>query len=118
MKPSLLQIKKRRARRTRVNLKRSGRILPRLSVFRSERYLSVQIIDDSKGATLASAHVKDIKGYDSMPRIEQAPPLGKLIAERAIKTGVSAVSFDRGAYAYHGLVKAIAEGAREGGLSL
>ena len=53
-----------------------------------------------------------------MPRIEQARALGKLIAERAMKIGVSAVSFDRGAYAYHGLVKAIAEGAREGGLSL
>jgi large subunit ribosomal protein L18 len=81
--------------------------------------LYVQIIDDAASKTLASGSLKDITtGKAKVPgaRVEKAQALGKLIAERALKAGVKAVVFDRGRYAYHGQVKAVAEGAREGGL--
>jgi len=98
---------------------KSGSTAPRLSVFRSNASLYVQVIDDSVSKTLASASLKDIAaGKTKVPgaRVERAAALGKLIAERATKAGVSAVVFDRGRYAYHGQVKAVADGAREGGL--
>jgi large subunit ribosomal protein L18 len=91
----------------------------RLSVFRSGKNIYAQVIDDKKGATVAAASTleKDYraagkKGADKTA----AATVGKLIAERAIKAGVSAVAFDRGAYLFHGRVKALAEAAREGGL--
>lgn len=84
----------------------SGR--PRFSVYRSNVSLYVQVIDDVAGKTVASGRTG--KG------IAKAKELGKLVAEKAIKAGVKAVIFDRGQYAYHGRVKALAEGAREGGL--
>jgi large subunit ribosomal protein L18 len=88
---------------------------PRLSVFRSNRGIGVQVIDDVAGRTLASVSwtESDIKGLQSM---EQAKRVGELIAERAKAAGVETVVFDRGGYRYHGRVKALAEGAREGGL--
>lgn len=98
---------------------KSGSSAPRLSVFRSNSNLYVQVIDDAVSKTLATGKLSEVKSdKKKVPgaRIERAHGLGKLIAERAIKAGVKAVVFDRGRYAYHGRVKAVAEGAREGGL--
>ncbi|MEN8136856.1 MAG: 50S ribosomal protein L18 [Bacteroidota bacterium] len=88
---------------------------PRLSVFRSNKEIYAQLIDDVKGVTLvaASSNVKDLAGKTKM---EQANAVGKLIAEKALAAGLEAVVFDRGGYLYHGRVKSLAEGAREGGL--
>ena len=89
---------------------------PRLSVFRSENHIYAQIIDDVAGKTLVSASSveKDFEGSGSNK--EGARKVGKLVAERAVKAGIEEVVFDRGGYIYHGRVKALAEGAREGGL--
>ena len=86
---------------------------PRLSVFRSNMNIYAQIIDDSKAITLVSASSKETKETKKM---EQATSVGKLIAQKAIAAKVKAVVFDKGAYRFHGRVKALAEGAREGGL--
>ena len=85
---------------------------PRLSVFRSNKYTYAQIVDDMAGHTLAAA---SSKGTEGTP-VAAAQALGKALAERATAAGVEAVVFDRGGYRYHGRVKAVAEGAREGGL--
>ena len=89
---------------------------PRLNVFRSEKNIYAQIIDDVNGVTLASASSLDkaIEGYGG--NVTAASAVGKLIAERALAKGIENVVFDRGGYLYHGRVKALAEGAREGGL--
>ena len=92
---------------------------PRLSVFRSLTNISVQVIDDLAGKTLASASSleKDVRGaIDGMNKTDVAKKVGTLLGERAKKAGVSKVSFDRGTYKYHGRVKALADGAREAGL--
>ena len=86
---------------------------PRLAVFRSNKQIYVQLIDDVKGITLAAASSLECKGK---PAIEVAKLVGKLAATRAIEKGISEVSFDRGGYLYHGRVKSLAEAAREGGL--
>jgi len=90
---------------------------PRLSVFRSNKGIYVQLIDDVTGKTLVAASsadkgIADAKGNKS----EQAKLVGKAIAEKAVKAGISAARFDRNGYLYHGRVKSLAEGAREGGL--
>ncbi len=103
----------RRARRVRARVKASGR--PRLSVFRSARHIYAQIIDDATGRTLAAASSLDA-GVKDGGNVKGAEAVGKLIAERAVKAGVEEVAFDRGRYPYHGRVKALAEGARAGGL--
>lgn len=93
---------------------------PRLSVFRSEKNIYAQIIDDASGRTLAAASTldKDVKSeVKNGATADAAAAIGKLIAERAKKAKVAEVVFDRGAYIYHGRVKALAEAAREGGLS-
>jgi len=86
--------------------------MPRLAVFRSNKEIYVQVIDDLSGKTLAAASSNDIKGT----KIEQAGAVGKSIAEKSIAAGISKVIFDRGGYLYHGRVKALADGARESGL--
>lgn len=103
----------RRARRTRSNI---GKDRARLSVYRSLQHIYAQIIDDSSGKTLVSFSTKekDIKGTG----IEKAYEVGREIAKRAKKNKITTVVFDRGGYRYHGRVKAVAEGAREGGLEL
>jgi large subunit ribosomal protein L18 len=110
---------RRKARvRTRIRHNASGR--PRLSVFRSGKNIYVQVIDDAKGQTLAAASTleKDLRGgAKSGANQDAAKAVGKAIAERALAKGVKAVVFDRGAYLFHGRVKALAEAAREGGLS-
>ncbi|MHA7865732.1 50S ribosomal protein L18 [Flagellimonas marinaquae] len=89
---------------------------PRLSVFRSNKEIYAQLIDDNKGVTLAAASSRD-KDVDSKgSKSEIATNVGKAIAEKALKLGVEAVAFDRGGNLYHGRVKSLAEGAREAGL--
>jgi large subunit ribosomal protein L18 len=93
---------------------------PRLSVHRSSKQIYAQIIDDEKGATIvaASSLEKEQRGaLKSGATVEAAKVIGQLIAERAVKAGVKDVVFDRGGYMYHGRVKALADGAREGGLN-
>lgn len=86
---------------------------PRLSVFRSNRFLSVQLIDDTKGVTLATASTKTLKGKTPL---EKASELGRTIASLASKKSIESVVFDRGGFLYAGKIKAVADGAREGGL--
>lgn len=108
----------RRARRVRYKLKSINRAgLHRLTVFRSNNHISVQLIDDAAGNTVAAASSveKELKGA-SGSNIAAAEKVGKLIAERAKKAGVKQVMFDRGSYIYHGRVKALAEAARAAGL--
>jgi len=90
---------------------------PRLTVFRSNKQIYVQIIDDLNGKTLvqASSVVKELADQ-KIKKIDQAKLVGKLIAERAIEAGINNVIFDRNGYLYHGRVKSLAEAAREGGL--
>ena len=104
----------RRRRRVRAKVRGTAE-RPRLSVFRSNRGVNAQLIDDVAGRTLTAVNwtEPDIKGLQSM---EQAKRVGALIAERAKAAGIEDVVFDRGGYRYHGRVKALAEGAREGGL--
>ncbi len=92
---------------------------PRLSVFRSSKQIYAQVIDDEKGVTVASASTLEKLMREALKTgatVEAAHRIGKEIAERAKKAGVDKVVFDRGGYMYHGRVKALAEGAREGGL--
>ena len=92
---------------------------PRLAVFRSNKHIYVQIIDDSKGTTLIAASTLDADAKKDMKHggnIAAAKTVGKLVAERAKAKGINAVLFDRGGYLYHGRVKALAEAAREAGL--
>ncbi|MXN91599.1 50S ribosomal protein L18 [Flavobacterium sp. Sd200] len=88
---------------------------PRLSVFRSNKEIYAQIIDDVNGVTLAAASSREAE-ITKGTNIETAAAVGKLIAERALKAGIDTISFDRGGYLYHGRVKSLAEGAREAGL--
>jgi large subunit ribosomal protein L18 len=109
-----------RAQRIRRQIKKVAGGRPRLSVHRSSKHIYVQLIDDAKGQTLAAASTidKDLKGsLKTGADIAAAAAVGKLIAERATKAGVTEVVFDRGPYIYHGRVKALADAAREGGLS-
>ena len=89
---------------------------PRLSVFRSNKQIYAQIIDDSNGRTLASASSLTKEGTKSQPKLEQASTVGAMIAEQAKSAGVSNVVFDRNGYLFHGRVKQLANAAREGGL--
>jgi len=92
---------------------------PRLSVHRSSKQIYAQIIDDAKGATIvaASSLEKDQRSaLKTGANVDAAKAIGKLIAERAVQAGIKEVVFDRGSYMYHGRVKALADGAREGGL--
>ena len=87
---------------------------PRMSVFRSNKQIYVQIINDVTGQTLASA---SSLGLEALPKIEQAEMVGALVAEKAKAAGITAVVFDRNGYLYHGRVKALADGARNAGLN-
>jgi large subunit ribosomal protein L18 len=104
-------------RRRRVRAKVSGTAeRPRIAVFRSNRGVSAQLIDDVSGRTLAAVNWTegDVKG---LAKMDQASQVGKLLAERAKAAGIETAVFDRGGYQYHGRVKALAEGAREAGLA-
>ena len=89
---------------------------PRLAVFRSNKGIFAQLVDDESGRTIAGASWLGLKKGFKGNKVEQAAEVGKLLAEAAKKVGVETVVFDRGGYLYHGRVKALADGAREGGL--
>ena len=90
---------------------------PRLSVFRSNKQISAQLIDDIAGRTLVAASSREpILGEGDKTKVEEAALVGKVLAERAVAAGVSEVLFDRGGYLYHGRVKSLADGARNAGL--
>lgn len=113
-----VSVKAKRAQRTRSRLRKLGNGRPRLTVFRSGKNIAAQVIDDKVGKTLAAASTLDkdlsiAKGST----VDAAAQVGKALAERASKAGVTEVVFDRGSYIYHGRVKALADAAREGGLS-
>ncbi len=91
---------------------------PRLVVFRSNRGIDAQLVDDVAGRTLAAAGWLAVKDRSTGTKTEQAAEVGKLIAARAKEAGITTAVFDRGGYLYHGRVKALADGAREGGLKL
>jgi large subunit ribosomal protein L18 len=104
-------------RRRRVRAKVQGTAeRPRISVFRSNRGIMAQLIDDDAGRTLAAVNWIEPE-LRSLKRLEQAKRVGELLAERAKAAGIETAVFDRGGYQYHGRVKALAEGAREGGLN-
>ena len=108
---------KRLKRRRRVRAKVHGSaVRPRISVFRSNRGIFAQLIDDDAGRTLAAVNWTE-GDLNSLKPMEQAAKAGQLLAERAKAAGIDTAVFDRGGYQYHGRVKALAEGAREGGLS-
>lgn len=114
-----IKMRERRKQRVRRSLKKIANGRPRLSVYRSSKHISAQIIDDEKGVTVASASTleKDLRGnLKTGADVAAAKAVGELVAKRAKEEGVSAVVFDRGGYIYHGRVKALADAAREGGL--
>ena len=112
---TVLQARKRR--HTRVRSKMHGTAeRPRLVVFRSNKGVSAQLVDDDNGRTLAAAGWLQLKKSFKGDKSAQAAEVGKLLAANAKKAGIEAVVFDRGGYLYHGRVKALADGAREGGL--
>ncbi len=90
---------------------------PRMSLYRSNKHIQIQFIDDEAGVTLAAASTLE-KGFEGTVNVEGAAALGKLAAERAKSAGITTVVFDRGGYKYHGKVKAVADAARETGLKL
>lgn len=134
------RVRQARARRVRVRLKKEAN-RPRLSVFRSNKFTYVQLIDDTLGKTLVAVSEKDLReGTDTastktssvrqgkatkkvrasaakLTKSQRAAELGKLLAQRALKKGIRAIAFDRGPYRYHGRLKAFAEAARQEGLS-
>ncbi len=115
-----VELRERRRKRLRYQLRRKAGGRPRLSVFRSGKHIYAQVIDDGAGRTLAAASSIEKALRDSLPTGADkgaASAVGKLIAERASAAGVTQVVFDRGSYLYHGRVKALAEAAREGGLA-
>ncbi len=101
-------------RRIRKNISGTSSV-PRLTVFRSNKQIYAQLIDDATGTTLASASTYNNKGAKGTKK-EQAAVVGKEIAEKAVKAGIQSVVFDRNGYLYHGRVKSLADSAREGGL--
>ena len=112
LSPPTRRLKRRRRVRAKVH---GSAERPRISVFRSNRGIFAQLVDDDSGRTLASVNWTE-SDLRSLKPMEQANTAGALLAERAKAAGVETVVFDRGGYQYHGRVKALAEGAREGGL--
>ena len=116
MQKRLTPFEKRR-QRARAALRRKAGDRPRLSIHRSGRHIYAQVIDDRAGSTLAFAStLEDDARKKSGANVEAAAEVGKRVAERAVKAGVKRVVFDRGAFLFHGRVKALADAAREGGL--
>ena len=116
-KPDKNEARLRRHRRVRGKISGTAE-RPRLDVFRSSKHIYAQIIDDVAGVTLVSASTLE-KGFEGFGgNFEAAGKVGRMIAEKALAKGIKTVVFDRGGFVYHGRVKALAEGAREGGLEL
>jgi large subunit ribosomal protein L18 len=108
----------RRKRHARVRAKLSGTSArPRLNVFRSNKHIYAQVIDDTKGVTLVSASTLDKElSLESSSNVDAAKAVGELVAKRAVEKGITTIVFDRGGYLYHGRIKALADAARENGL--
>ena len=116
MKANDIKFERRKARvRYALKTKSAGRL--RLSVYRSEKNIYAQVIDDNEGKTLVSASSKLKEITEKGSKVAGAAAVGKLIAERALQAGIKEVVFDRGGYLYHGRIKALADAAREAGLS-
>ena len=116
-KPDKIVARLRRHRRVRGKISGTAE-RPRLDVFRSAKHIYAQLIDDVSGNTLAAASSLD-KGFEGTGgNVDAATKVGKAIAEKALAKGIKQVVFDRGGFVYHGRVKALADGAREGGLEL
>ena len=115
MRGSRTDARRRRHFRVRKHL-RGSESRPRLAVYRSNRYIYAQVIDDDSGTTLAAASSHDPSLAGKSLSVETATEVGKLVASRAKEAGVEAVVFDRGGFPYHGRVKALADGARSVGL--
>jgi len=114
-----IKISKRILRHKRVRAKVFGAALrPRLSVYRSNKHLFLQLIDDEKGKTVLSISDRELKGKKKITKSEKAHELGSLLAKHALDKGIERAVFDRGGYKYHGRVSKVAEGAREGGLKI
>ncbi len=109
------QIKERRRRRTRAKIFGTA-LRPRLSVFRALNHIYAQLIDDQAGKTLVSA--KDGEAKAGKTKIEKAETVGRLVGQKALAQGIKEAVFDKGAFKYHGRVKAVAEGARKAGLKI
>jgi large subunit ribosomal protein L18 len=109
-------LRRKRHERLRLRITGSGD-RPRLSVFRSAKFIYAQVIDDTTGRTLAAASSREAE-LAGTTKVESAKAVGKAVAERAKAAGVTSVVLDRGGYQYHGRVRSLAEGAREGGLTL
>lgn len=115
--PKATKVEKRHKRKVRIRKTITGtEVRPRLSVFRSARHIYAQVIDDVKGHTIASVHSFEEKGKAPRANVGRCGDLGKRLAEACIAKNVTQVVFDKNGYAYHGRVKALAEGAREAGL--
>lgn len=117
-KSALLRQRRHWRARERHNLRGTSE-RPRLNVFRSSKHIFAQVIDDSKGHTLASASTLDVTirpQAKELTKVEEAKRVGKLVAERAQTAGIKQVVFDRGGFQYHGRVKALADASREAGL--
>ena len=110
------KLEQRRRARVRRQIRKSANGRPRLSIFRSNKYIYAQVIDDLNGKTVASASSRE-DAVTASATAAAAAAVGKLVAQRATEQGVKEVVFDRGPYLYHGRVKALAEAAREGGLA-
>lgn len=114
----LNKVRNQRNRRTRSKIFGTSE-KPRLSVFRSNRYIYVQLIDDENRKTLLSASTQELKISDKkLKKIEQAEEIGKLVGQKALEKGIKKAVFNRREYKYHGRIKAVAEGARKAGLSI
>ena len=117
MKKLRIKIQKRKKRKKRTRAKIFGTAgRPRLSVYRSNKAIYAQLIDDEKGETLVSAATRELGKIATKTKTQQATILGELIADKAKAKGITKVVFDRGCYKFHGRVKAVAEGARKEGL--
>ena len=117
-KPSRAAVRQKKHRRMRGHISGTA-ARPRLAVFRSNKHMYAQIIDDTKGVTLVSASTlqADVKeGLEYTDTVEAAAKVGKVIAERALSAGIKEVVFDRGGFIYHGKIQALADAAREAGL--
>ncbi len=116
---ALTKLERRERIKKRIRKLISGNIeKPRMTVFRSNKQISVQLVDDNTGTTLVSASslCKEISENKGIKKLEQAALVGKLIAQKAIEKGITTITFDRGGYLYHGRVKSLADAARQGGL--
>ncbi|MFA6422260.1 MAG: 50S ribosomal protein L18 [Candidatus Buchananbacteria bacterium] len=109
------QVKQRRHNKVRAKISGTSDI-PRISVFRSAAHISVQLIDDSKGVTLAAVTDQEVK--EGKTKTEKAFEIGKLLAKKALDKKIAKAVFDKSSYKYHGRVKALADGAREAGLKI